>query len=81
MTEYSLENVSGRTKAAALLISLGPEASASVIRLLRPEQIDQVTGEIIRLRKVPTDMRNAIFLEAFEERRIRTTASFYFPGY
>jgi flagellar motor switch protein FliG len=67
MTEFSLENVSGRTKAAALLISLGPDASATVVKLLRQEQIDQVTGEIIRLRKVPTDMRNAIFLDAFEE--------------
>ena len=67
MAEYSLDNVSGRTKAAALLIALGSETSANILKLLRQEQIDRVTAEIIRLRRVPNDMRTAVVLEAFEE--------------
>ncbi|HWO77953.1 MAG TPA: flagellar motor switch protein FliG [Bacillus sp. (in: firmicutes)] len=46
------KELSGRQKAAILLISLGPEVSASVYKHLSEEEIEQLTLEISGVRKV-----------------------------
>ncbi len=55
--------LSGRQKAAHLLISLGPDISAQIFKYLREEEIEQLTLEIANVRKVDTTERENILSE------------------
>jgi flagellar motor switch protein FliG len=55
--------LSGRQKAAILLITLGPEVSANVFKHLREEEIEQLTLEIANVRKVDNAEKDAIMAE------------------
>ncbi|QQE76128.1 flagellar motor switch protein FliG [Brevibacillus composti] len=57
------KELSGRQKAAILLISLGPEVSAQVFKHLREDEIEQLTLEIANVRKVDTDEKDKILSE------------------
>lgn len=56
----------GRQKAAVLLVSLGPEASANIFKHLKDEEIEQLTLEIANLRKVNQENRDAVFEEFYQ---------------
>ncbi|HHW19415.1 MAG TPA: flagellar motor switch protein FliG [Firmicutes bacterium] len=58
--------LSGREKAAILLISLGPDLSAQVMKYLREEDIDALTLEIASTRRVDQEIRDKVF-EEFNE--------------
>lgn len=58
--------MSGKEKAAVLLVSLGPELSASVFQHFREEEIEDLTLEIAGLRRIQPDTRDAV-LEEFHE--------------
>lgn len=55
--------LTGRQKAAILLISLGPEVSAQIFKHLRDEEIEQLTLEIANVRKVDNSEKDAILAE------------------
>ncbi|KZE73816.1 MULTISPECIES: flagellar motor switch protein FliG [Paenibacillus] len=55
--------LTGRQKAAILLISLGPEVSAQIFKHLRDEEIEQLTLEIANVRKVDNAEKEAILAE------------------
>jgi flagellar motor switch protein FliG len=55
--------LTGRQKAAILLISLGPEVSAQIFKHLREDEIEQLTLEIANVRKVDNAEREAILAE------------------
>jgi flagellar motor switch protein FliG len=55
--------LTGRQKAAILLISLGPEVSAQIFKHLREEEIEQLTLEIANVRKVDSIDKEAILSE------------------
>jgi flagellar motor switch protein FliG len=57
------QGLSGRQKAAILLISLGPEVSAQIFKHLREEEIEQLTLEIANVRKVDSIDKEAILSE------------------
>lgn len=57
------QKLSGKRKAAILLVSLGPELSAEIFKHLREEEIEELTLEIASLRKVKPEERDAIFEE------------------
>lgn len=57
------KELTGRQKAAILLISLGPEISAQVFKHLREDEIEQLTLEIANVRKVDTDEKDKILSE------------------
>ncbi|MEJ8546490.1 flagellar motor switch protein FliG [Brevibacillus borstelensis] len=57
------KELSGRQKAAILLISLGPEISAQVFKHLREDEIEQLTLEIANVRKVDTDEKDKVLAE------------------
>ncbi|GEN34106.1 flagellar motor switch protein FliG [Aneurinibacillus danicus] len=59
----SSKELSGRQKAAILLISLGPEVSAQVFKHLREEEIEQLTLEIANVRKVGSDEKESVLTE------------------
>ncbi|ENH98241.1 flagellar motor switch protein G [Gracilibacillus halophilus YIM-C55.5] len=60
------QQLTGKQKAAILLISLGPDVSAQVYKHLTPEEIEKLTLEISSVKKVENDQRDEI-LEQFHE--------------
>jgi flagellar motor switch protein FliG len=60
------EGLSGRQKAAVLLISLGPDIAAKVYQHLSPEEVEQLTMEIANLRKVDLEQREQVMREFHE---------------
>lgn len=57
------KELTGRQKAAILLISLGPEVSAQVFKHLREDEIEQLTLEIANVRKVDTEEKERVLSE------------------
>lgn len=62
----SRDKVLGRQKAAILLISLGPEQSAQVMKNLGEEEIEQLTLEIANVRKVDGEQQSKVFEEFYQ---------------
>lgn len=58
--------MTGKQKAANLLIFLGPEKSAQIFKYLNEEEIEQLTLEIANIRQVPTEKMDDIYREFFE---------------
>lgn len=58
--------MSGKEKAAILLVSLGPELSASVFKHLREEEIEELTLEIASLKRIQPEVRDLV-LEEFHD--------------
>ncbi|WP_155971659.1 flagellar motor switch protein FliG [Paenibacillus sp. Soil522] len=58
-----MPSLTGRQKAAILLITLGPEVSAQIFKHLREEEIEQLTLEIANVRKVDSIDRETILSE------------------
>ncbi|MCL6453486.1 MAG: flagellar motor switch protein FliG [Alicyclobacillus sp.] len=55
--------MTGRQKAAVLLISLGPEVASNIYKRLTPEEVEELTLEIANLRKVDLDQREQVVKE------------------
>jgi flagellar motor switch protein FliG len=55
--------MTGKEKAAVLLVSLGPELSSQVFRHLREEEIEELTYEIASLDKVMPEIREKVAVE------------------
>ncbi|MBB5172079.1 flagellar motor switch protein FliG [Texcoconibacillus texcoconensis] len=60
------KELTGRQKAAVLLISLGPDVSAQVYKHLTEEEIEKLTLEIAGVRKVDSDMKEEV-LDQFHQ--------------
>ncbi|WP_445670212.1 flagellar motor switch protein FliG [Paenibacillus sp. PL2-23] len=58
-----MQVLTGRQKAAILLITLGPEVSAQIFKHLRDDEIEQLTLEIANVRKVDSQDRELILSE------------------
>ncbi|GAA4871556.1 flagellar motor switch protein FliG [Paenibacillus vulneris] len=63
MAKVQQQVLTGRQKAAILLISLGPEVSAQIFKHLRDEEIEQLTLEIANVRKVDSIEKESILAE------------------
>lgn len=59
----TVKELTGRQKAAILLITLGPEVSAQVFKHLREDEIEQLTLEIANVRKVENDEKEKVLAE------------------
>jgi flagellar motor switch protein FliG len=57
------KDLTGKQKAAILLVSLGPEVSAQVFKHLREEEIEQLTLEIANVRKVEFEQKDKVLTE------------------
>lgn len=55
--------LTGEQKAAALLISLGPELAAKVYQHLKEETVEQVTLQIANLRKITPEEKDSVMQE------------------
>jgi len=58
--------LSGKQKAAILIVSLGPEIAANIYRFLPEEDIEQLTLEIANLRKVTNEQKSEILEEFYQ---------------
>lgn len=61
-----LAKLTGKQKAAILMVSLEPEIAANIYRFLKEEEIEQLTLEIANLKKVSNEDRNAV-IEEFQQ--------------
>ncbi|MBO4997116.1 MAG: flagellar motor switch protein FliG [Lachnospira sp.] len=61
-----LDDLGGLEKAAILLITLGPEKSATVFKHLKEDEIEQLTLEIANTRSVSPVVKDAIVDEFYE---------------
>ncbi len=59
-------NLSGREKAAILLISLGPDNSAKIFKHLQDDEIEELTLEIANMRKISPDEKDSIVEEFYQ---------------
>lgn len=60
------KGLNGKQKAANLLIFLGPEKSAEILKHMNEDEVEQLTLEIANVRQVPTEKADDIFREFFE---------------
>lgn len=58
-------NLSGKKKAAILLISMGPELSAKVFKHLNDEEIEELTLEIANMKKVSSEVKDDVIEEFY----------------
>jgi flagellar motor switch protein FliG len=62
----SIEQLTGREKAAILLITLGPEKSANIFKHLKEEEIESLTLEIANTQHVMPETRDAVLDEFYQ---------------
>ena len=55
--------MSGKDKAAVLMVSLGPELSASVFKHLKEEEIEDLTLAIAGLKRIEPEVRDEVIEE------------------
>jgi flagellar motor switch protein FliG len=67
LDETDLQRITGKRKAAALLISLGPELASQVLKTMREDEVEAVTREIVRMERLPAEMRDAILQQVYED--------------
>ena len=66
MAKQQDSSMSGLQKAAILLISLGPEKSATIFKHLKEDEIEQLTLEIANTRSVSPQVKEDIINEFYE---------------
>ncbi len=61
--EKAAENLTGRQKAAVVIVSMGPDASAKILRQLSESEIEKLTYDIANLPKISAKARSEILQE------------------
>ncbi len=61
-----INELTGKQKAAILMVSLGPDVSASIYKHLSEDEIEQLTLEISSVRKIEPSLKEAV-LHEFEQ--------------
>ncbi|OPZ86272.1 MAG: Flagellar motor switch protein FliG [Firmicutes bacterium ADurb.Bin419] len=59
-------DITGKEKAAMLLIALGPEKSAEIFKHLKDEEIEQLTLEIANIRTVTSEEKEKVLEEFYQ---------------
>lgn len=62
----TIEKLSGRQKAAILMVALGRKAAASVFKQMNPREVEEVTLEIAELGNIPNDLIEQVLAEFYE---------------
>src|SRR4051812_25288266 len=55
----------GLTKAAILLLAVGPEKASVVLKQLTPQAVEEVTRELASLGRVPHDLQSEVVEEFY----------------
>ncbi len=61
-----MDNMSGVQKAAVLLISLGPEKSATIFKHLKEDEIEELTLEIANTRSISPQVKEEVLEEFYQ---------------
>ncbi|NUO17855.1 flagellar motor switch protein FliG [bacterium] len=59
------QRITNLQKAAVLMISIGPDASAELYKRLQQEEIEEITKEMLRLRNVDSALANSVVEEFY----------------
>lgn len=59
------KRISGRKKAATLLLCLGPDIASQVYRYMSDQEIEQITFEIANMGKIPQEISNIVIEEFY----------------
>lgn len=60
------QELSGKQKAAVLLLSLGSEISAGIMKNLREDEIEELSLEIANIRRVPAEVKDQVLEEFYQ---------------
>lgn len=66
MSETSIDKLTGKEKAAILLISLGPEKSAEVFKHFKEDEIESITLEIANTVAVLPEVKDSVLEEFYQ---------------
>lgn len=66
VTTYQPISLSGTEKAAVLLVALGAELSAEILKHMDEGDVERLTEEIIRLQRVSEDTRMQVYEETYK---------------
>ncbi len=66
MARFQDEKLSGLQKSAVLLITLGPEKSASIFKHLKEEEIEELTLEIANTRSITPQIKDEVVNEFYQ---------------
>ena len=61
-----MKKLTGRQKAAILLISLGPDLSSQIFKHLPEEEVEKLTLEIANISNVPYQKRDEVYQEFYQ---------------
>jgi flagellar motor switch protein FliG len=64
--KITIENLTGRQKAAILMVALGKSAASEVMRQMSPREVEEVTLEIAELGNVPNDLMEQVVGQFYE---------------
>lgn len=57
------QKLTGRQKAAAILVSIGPDAASKIYKNLKEDEVEELTYEITRLQNISSDKMESILAE------------------
>jgi flagellar motor switch protein FliG len=60
------QELTGKQKAAVLLLSLGSEISAGIMKNLREDEIEELSLEIANIRRVPAEIKDKVLEEFYQ---------------
>lgn len=60
-----IEDIEGLTKAAILLLAVGPDQASAILKSMEPETVEEVTRELAGLGRVPKNLQNAVIEEFY----------------
>ncbi|NNE43676.1 MAG: flagellar motor switch protein FliG [Gemmatimonadetes bacterium] len=64
--EISLENLTGRQKAAILMVALGQRPASEVLRQMNPREVEEITLEMAELGNVPQGLVEQVVAQFYE---------------
>ena len=67
----AVQRLTGKRKAAALLIALGPELASQILKSMSDDEIEALSGEIVRMQRIASEVRDSILQETYEEAMTR----------
>lgn len=70
-TEIRVSELSGKQKAAILMIVVGPEAASATFKSMRDDEVEAVVAEMIKWDDVPSDLAQSVIEEFYDQARSR----------
>ena len=66
MPEISVENLTGRKKAAILIISIGIEAASQIFKNLKDKDVEKLSIEVANMKDIPATVMEAVIEEFYQ---------------